>query len=312
MGMQCSVSHVRYAIGMLLQSFPVCHQRTVIVGAVQPVSRYPSCDATRVGGEAPFASEREPAMVKTDGAEDLSGVTPAVAISGLVKWYGAHPALRGVDLCVSPGEILALFGPNGAGKSTLLRILAGLVRPTAGSVQVSGFEVGRHGDQVRRVIGVLAHGHQLYETLTGRENLLFAATMLGLDRPIERVAEVLAKVGLEAAAGGRVRTFSSGMKRRLALAKLMLREPKVMLLDEPFTNLDLQATKLLEEFLMTSKASGVTTLLATHDLTMGLAVADRMVVLQQGRLVFDAKRDEASRESLRSLFSIHGELWGGE
>lgn len=251
-------------------------------------------------------------MARPDGAEGRCAVAPVVEINGLVKWYGAHPALRGVDLCVGSGEILALFGPNGAGKSTLLRILAGLVRPTAGSVQISGFTVGQQSDKVRRVIGVLAHGHQLYETLTGRENLLFAATMLGLERPAERVAEVLVKVGLEASAGGRVRTFSSGMKRRLALAKLMLREPKVMLLDEPFTNLDLQAAKLLEEFLLTSKAAGVTTLLATHDLTMGLAMADRMVVLQQGRLVFDAKRDEVSRESLRALFSIHGELWGGE
>ncbi|HWQ70310.1 MAG TPA: heme ABC exporter ATP-binding protein CcmA [Patescibacteria group bacterium] len=251
-------------------------------------------------------------MASTDGATGFHGVVPAVEIRGLVKWYGAHPALRGVDLCVGEGEILALFGPNGAGKSTLLRILTGLVRPTAGSVRVTGFEVGKHNEGVRRVIGVLAHGHQLYETLTGRENLLFAATMLGLDRPADRVAGVLAKVGLEAAADGRVRTFSSGMKRRLALAKLMLREPRVMLLDEPFTNLDLQATKLLEEFLMASKTTGVTTVLATHNLTMGYAVADRTAVLEQGRLVFDARRDEVSRESLRSLFTIQGELWGGE
>lgn len=251
-------------------------------------------------------------MARVDGLTGPFGYTPAVETRALVKWYGAHPALRGVDLCVGRGEILALFGPNGAGKSTLLRILAGLVRPTAGSVQVTGLEVGKNGDGVRRVIGVLAHGHQLYDTLTGRENLLFAATMLGLDRAAERVAEVLTKVGLETAAEGRVKTFSSGMKRRLALAKLMLREPKVMLLDEPFTNLDLQAAKLLEEFLVTSKAAGVTTLLATHDLTLGFTVADRMAVLQQGRVVFDAGRDEVSRESLRSLFSLHGELWGGE
>lgn len=251
-------------------------------------------------------------MARSDEVGEFRRTAPAVETRALVKWYGAHPALRGVDLCVGQGEILALLGPNGAGKSTLLRILAGLVRPTAGSVQVAGLEVGRNGGGVRRVIGVLAHGHQLYETLTGRENLLFAATMLGLDRSAERVAEVLAKVGLETAAEGRVRTFSSGMKRRLALAKLILREPKVMLLDEPFTNLDLQAAKLLEEFLTTSKAAGVTTLLATHDLTLGFTMADRMAVLQQGRVVFDAGRDEVSQESLRSLFSIHGELWGGE
>jgi len=247
--------------------------------------------------------------VRTDGAAGLHGVAPAVETRGLVKWFGAHPALRGINLSVAKGEILALFGPNGAGKSTLLRILAGLMRPTAGSAQVAGLDVGRDGDSVRRVIGVLASGHQLYEALTGRENLLFAATMLGLDRHAERVAKVLEKVGLEKAAEGRVRTFSSGMKRRLALAKLMLHEPKIMLLDEPFTNLDLQATKLLEEFLMTSKITGATTVLATHNLAIGFALADRMAILRQGRLVFDARRDDVSLESLRSQFALHGELW---
>lgn len=258
----------------------------------------------------PFSGSRT--VAGTDEAVRRPGAEPAVEIRGLVKWFGAHPALRGIDLRIAQGEILALFGPNGAGKSTLLRILAGLVRPTAGSVQVAGFDVGKHGDDVRRVIGVLAHGHQLYEALTGRENLLFAVTMLGLDRPAERVAEALAKVGLDGAAAARVRTFSSGMKRRLALAKLMLGEPKVMLLDEPFTNLDLQASKLLEEFLMTAKTTGATILLATHNLSIGYALADRMAILQQGRLAFDARRDEVSLESLRSLFALHGELWGGE
>ncbi len=251
-------------------------------------------------------------MARTDGAEGHPADVAAVETRNLVKWYGAHPALRGVDLHVAKGEILALFGPNGAGKSTLLRILTGLVRPTAGSVRVDGLEVGKDGSGVRKVIGVLAHGHQLYEALTGRENLLFAATMLGLDRPAERVAEVLTKVGLDESADALVRTFSSGMKRRLALAKLMLREPKVMLLDEPFTNLDVQATKLLEEYLMASKTAGVATLLATHNLSIGFALADRIVILQQGKIVFNARRDEVSLDSVRALFGLHGELWGGE
>lgn len=251
-------------------------------------------------------------MVSTDGAGVLPGGTPAIETRRLVKWFGARPAVRGIDLCVARGEILALFGPNGAGKTTLLRILAGLVRPTSGTVQVAGHPLERNGRLMQGSIGVLAHGHQLYEPLTARENLAFAAAMLGMDRPAERISEVLAKVGLEAAAAARVRTFSSGMKRRLALAKLMLREPKVLLLDEPYASLDLQAMKLLEEFMMVSKSTGTTTIVATHNLAMGFGVADRLAILRQGRLVFDGRREETSLEALSALFSIHGELWGTE
>jgi heme exporter protein A len=134
--------------------------------------------------------------------------------------------------------------------------------------------------------------------------------MLGLQRPGEQVTQALSRVGLEAAADARVRTFSSGMKRRLALAKLILREPKVVLLDEPFASLDLQATKVLEEFLMASKAAGATTILATHNLTMGFGVADRLAILRQGRLVFDGRREETSLDAFRALFALHGEREG--
>ena len=241
-----------------------------------------------------------------------SVLAPAVEVRRLVKWFGGHPALRGIDLRVAQGEIVALFGANGAGKTTLLRILAGRLRPTGGTAQVAGLQVGSDGDRVRSVIGVLAHGHQLYEALSARENLAFAAAMLGLERPGERVSKALSRVGLEAAAESRVRSFSSGMKRRLALAKLMLHEPKVILLDEPYASLDLQATKLLEEVLMASKASGAAAILATHNLTMGFGVADRLVILRQGRLAFEGRREETNLEELRALFSLHGELGGVE
>jgi len=117
---------------------------------------------------------------------------------------------------------------------------------------------------------------------------------------------------LEAAAESRVRSFSSGMKRRLALAKLMLHEPKVILMDEPYASLDVQAAKLLEEVLMASKASGAAAILATHNLTMGFGVADRLVILRQGRLAFEGRREETSLEELRGLFALHGELGGVE
>ena len=242
----------------------------------------------------------------------MAGVPSAIEVRRLVKWYGGHPALRGIDLRVTPGEILGLFGPNGAGKTTLLRILAGRLRPTGGTAHVSGLQVATDGDRVRRVIGILAHGYQLYEALSARENLAFAAAMMALDRPGERVSQALSRVGLEAAADSGVRSFSSGMKRRLALAKLMLREPKVILLDEPYASLDLHATKLLEEFLMASKASGAAAILATHNLTMGFGVADRLAILRQGRLVFEGRREDTSLEEFRALFALHGELGGVE
>lgn len=242
----------------------------------------------------------------------MTGSVPALETRRLVKWYGSQPALRGIDLVVAPGEILALFGANGAGKTTLLRILAGRVRPSGGTVQVAGRSLEQDGDGARRALGVLAHGHQLYEALTARENLAFAATMMGLYWSSERIAQILSRVGLEAAASSSVRTFSSGMKRRLALAKLMLREPKVILLDEPYASLDLQATKVLEEFLMASKIGGAATILATHNLTMGFGVADRLAILRQGRLVFEGRREETSLDAFRALFALHGELGEAE
>lgn len=232
---------------------------------------------------------------------------PAIEARRLVKWYGPQPALRGIDLAVAPGEILALFGPNGTGKTTLLRILVGRVRPTSGMVWLDGTLRETVPDAGRRALGVLAHSHQLYDALTARENLAFAAAMLGLEFPRERVQQVLVQVGLEGATEALVRTFSSGMKRRLALARLILRESRVILLDEPYASLDLQATKLLEEFLMAAKIGGAAAILATHTLRMGFGIADRLAILRQGRLVVEARREETDLEAFRALVALHGE-----
>jgi heme exporter protein A len=235
-------------------------------------------------------------------------ITPAIAVRGLTKWYGGTPALRGLDLTVAPGEICALFGGNGAGKTTLLRILAGRVRPTSGTVAVAGHPLATAPAPARAALGVLAHGHQCYEALTARENLAFAAALLG--RPAAPLPAVLAQVGLEAVADARVRTFSAGMKRRLALGKLLLRAPAVLLLDEPYASLDAAAVKLLEEVLLAAKARGATVLLATHNLRRGVRLADRLVLLRQGRLGYEGPREEGSLELVRTLLALEGEEGG--
>lgn len=227
----------------------------------------------------------------------------AVEVAGLAKAFGPSPALRGVDLTLPKGAILTLFGPNGAGKTTLLKILATLLRPTAGEARIGGFDLRRERDGVRRLIGLLAHGHHLYEDLTALENLRFAVALHGESPEPTVLEEALARAGLDGQAGVRVREFSAGMKRRLALARLRLARPRLLLLDEPFDGLDQAAMKGLEEFLLAFKAEGGSALLATHSLGRGYAVADRIAILVGGRLVAHESRETLSLEGLQRLYA---------
>lgn len=219
-----------------------------------------------------------------------AAAAPALEARGVEKWYGALPAVRGVDFALRAGEFLTLFGPNGAGKSTLLRILAGLVRPTRGEVRLDGEPVGGGGGEWRRRIGVLSHQTFLYSGLTAAENLDFYARLYGLDRRAARVREALAGVGLEARADDRVRGFSRGMQQRLALARTLLHDPAVVLLDEPYTGLDPHAAALLRGVLERLRDGSRTVVLVTHNLSQGLELADRVAVQVGGRWVSDEPR----------------------
>ncbi|HTO13193.1 MAG TPA: heme ABC exporter ATP-binding protein CcmA, partial [Candidatus Binatia bacterium] len=187
--------------------------------------------------------------------------------------------LDGVDLDVAAGEAVALLGPNGAGKTTLLKIVATLLRPTRGTATVAGHDCARHAEAVRPLIGVVAHGVQVYEDLTARENLKFWAALNALPATGDTLAQALADVDLERHADTRVRTFSAGMKRRLALARVSLGRPRALLLDEPFAALDARARKWLEGRLETFKAGGGALVMATHSFGRELGVADRLAIL---------------------------------
>lgn len=226
----------------------------------------------------------------------------AVEVQGLKKAFGLTLALKGVDLKLPRGGLLTLFGPNGAGKTTLLKVLATLIRPTSGGGEVLGFDLLKEGEEIRKRIGVLAHGSYLYEDLTALENLKFYAAMRGIDGGKGRLLQALEEVDLNGCATLRVRTFSLGMKRRLALARLLLDEPELLLLDEPFAGLDQQAMKRLERLLVGWKEQGRSIIMATHSLRRGYDLSDQIAILTQGRLVFEAKKDGIDFGDLKAFY----------
>jgi heme exporter protein A len=232
---------------------------------------------------------------------------PLIRVSGLRKVFGRHRVLEGLTLDVHAGEAVALLGANGAGKTTLLKILATLVRPTRGAVRVAGHDGATEAEQVRRAIGLVAHGAYVYDDLTALENLRFWTTLAGQRVSAAELGGALARVELDRFAGERVRTFSAGMKRRLSLARLTLARPRVLLLDEPFAGLDQRGKKWLEEHLATFKAAGGAIVMATHSFGRELAVADRIVILAGGAIALDTPRAELSADEVQRLYALHAE-----
>ena len=195
---------------------------------------------------------------------------------------------------VRGGEAVGLVGPNGSGKSTVLRILGTLLAPSAGTASINGLDVVRDAGAVRAQVGYLAHTPGLYDDLTARENLRFAADMLGLSHA--DAEDSLTRVGLTRAAGERVRTFSAGMQRRLALARLTLLRPRVLLLDEPYSNLDSAGVSLVNGIITDVVRSGGAALVVLHELAPAAGVLDRTLTLVEGRI---AAPDAASIDGTR-------------
>lgn len=229
----------------------------------------------------------------------------ALEADGVWKYYGDFPALRDVGFRVDAGSTLALLGRNGAGKTTLLRIMSGLSKPSRGSVKIYNSEVRL--EATRRRIGVLGHGISLYDELSAIENLLMFGRLYSLPDPRKRAEEMLERTGLDRVRDGLVREFSRGMRQRLAVARVFLHDPELLLLDEPFTALDDRAIAVLQSLLGEMHARGRTIVLSTHQLREALELATHVVLIQRGQIAFAGERTQEMLDDTGWLYRTHGE-----
>lgn len=236
----------------------------------------------------------------------------------LTRYYGSLAAVQDLNLKVEQGELFGFLGPNGAGKTTTIRMIIGLLRPTAGTVSVSGHDVKREPLAVKRAVGYLAQTPLLYERLTGREFLRFIGGLYGLsDREIEaRTQYLMALMELVDKADHLIESYSGGMRHKIGLCGALLHEPPVLVLDEPLAGLDPHSARRIKDLLRDLCRGGSTVFLSTHVLEIAERVCDRVGILDQGRLVavgtMDALRAQAQSTAETTLEDLFLQLTGGE
>lgn len=235
-----------------------------------------------------------------------------VAIHSLSKAYGFMWALREATLELKPGDGVALLGPNGAGKTTLLKLLCGLLRPTSGAIELDGENLVGGSSRLRSVIGLLSPNEHFYENLTVAENLRFFGSLYGKRESKQEVTRVLETAALASRADEYVGSLSSGMKCRLAIAKWLLLQPKLLLLDEPYGVLDGSGIDLLETYLRGLVGDGGIVVMASHHVSRVLAFCNRALILHRGKLIFDEPKQEPWLSFQRAFgeFLPRGERWG--
>lgn len=231
---------------------------------------------------------------------------------GLTKHYDDFVAVDNLNLAVQPGEVFGLLGPNGAGKTTTILMLLGLTEPTTGTVRVLGFDPTRQPLSVKKRVGYMPDEVGFYEQLTARENLIYIAKLNGLPRAEAqpRIEATLAQVGLREVADRPVATFSRGMRQRLGVADVLVKQPQLIIMDEPTQGLDPEVAAEFLEIIRRLKAEGITVLLSSHLLHQVQAVCDRVGLFHQGRLVLEGTVADLARQVLGGAYRIHLEADG--
>ena len=228
-----------------------------------------------------------------------------IKIDKLIKAFGSRLVLRGLDLTINEGDFVTLMGANGAGKTTLLHIVATLSKPTGGTIAIGGYSTANSATELRRFIGLVSHKTLLYDDLTANQNLRFYAQMYDVPNASNRIETVLNQVGLWGRQHDPVRTYSRGMQQRLAIARAMLHNPPILLLDEPDTGLDQHAADRLSELLSAVGANQRTILMTTHNLERGLSLGNRVVILAKGKIAYDVQRQGISVAEVREQYYQH-------
>jgi heme exporter protein A len=214
---------------------------------------------------------------------------PIIETADLARAFGSRRAVAGVTFSLAPGDCLAVFGPNGAGKTTLLRLLAGLLKPSSGSARLAGIPLPG-GILARSRVGLISHHTMLYNALSARENVAFAARLYGIRDPLTRVDDSLRRMSMLERAEAPVRLLSRGMQQRVSIARAMVHSPQVVLADEPYSGLDESGARSLTELLGEMRSSGTAIIIVTHNLAEGLSLATHAAVMQRGKFVrYDAR-----------------------
>ena len=226
----------------------------------------------------------------------------AIEVQGLTKSYGNHHALVSIDLKVRRGDHLTIFGPNGAGKTTLIKLLSNLSKPSSGSVRLDGIDIRGDPIRIRRKVGVVSHPTFLYDNLTIYDNLKFYGRMYGVPNLEHRIREVVSLVKLEARLGDRVGTLSRGMQQRVSIARAVLHNPSIMLLDEPETGLDPHASMMIRDVLYAIDSADRTVVMTSHNLEQGLELGDQVVILDKGRIAYAALKQEIDTASFQGIY----------
>ncbi len=233
----------------------------------------------------------------------IEATTPLIQLENVHKRFGRKRVLRGASLSVCEGQVVALLGSNGAGKTTLMNMVCGLSKPDSGDITLGGVSLQKAGQQLRRYIGLVTHSPLLYGNLSAEENLRFFAKMYGVPQPEERIHNVLESVNLWTRRRDVVRTYSRGMVQRLAIARAVLHNPPVLLLDEPDTGLDQESAQMLHSLLRQLGATNRAILLTTHNLVRALEWADAVTVLADGKLSGAVATESLTVDSLRILYN---------